>query len=290
MGTSAGISGAGKGIAAGSSFGPYGSLVGGVVGGLSGLFSDEGDDQEELYQEYLNTLQSVSIPSLEELISAGSISGTAYEDIESDPAVRQATTEAMNALLAEGEAGGQSVQSKAETEAALNQARQAERMQTAAIAEEMARRGQSGGGSELAQRMMASQNAMSEARSSGLQSAADARTRALQSLVQAGNLGSTVRGQDWTEDSAKASAQDALAQWNANVRTDAYGNRTNWNLEKAKAQSPAYQGLSQASTTASQNASNTAQGAGALAGSIYGLASGGKKIKGYDASGNPIYE
>jgi hypothetical protein len=290
MGVSAGISGAGKGISAGSAFGPYGSLIGGISGGLTGLFSDEGTDQEELYREYLNKLESVGIPSLEELISAGTIGDTAYSDIETDPAVRQATTEAMNALLAEGEAGGQSVQSKSETEAALNQARQAERMQTAAIMEEMAQRGQAGGGSELAQRMMASQNAMSEARKSGLQSAADARTRALQSLSEAGQLGSTVRGQDWTEESAKAAAQDALNQWNANVKTNAYGNRTNWQLAKAQAEAPAYAGLSSASTTKTNQAANTAEGAGALASSLYGLASGGKKIKGYDSSGNPIYE
>jgi hypothetical protein len=290
MGTKSAISGAGSGIASGSAFGPWGAAIGGVAGGLLGAFSDEGSDQEELYQEYLNKLESVTIPSLEELIAAGSIEGTAYEDIETDPAVRQATTEAMNALLAEGKAGGQSIESKAATEAALNQARQTERMQTAAIMEEMAQRGQSGGGSELAQRMMANQSAMSSAKATGLESAADARTRALESLSQAGQLGSTVRGQDWTEASAKASAKDALAQWNANVATNAYGNRTNWQLAKASAQEPAYKGLSEASAAKSTQAADTSAAAGELAGSIYGLASGKKKIKGYDASGKPIYE
>jgi hypothetical protein len=290
MGVSAGVSGAGKGISAGSAFGPWGSAIGGIAGGLFGLASDEGADQEELYREYLNKLEAIGLPSLEELISAGTIGGTAYEDIATDPATRQATMEAINALLAEGKAGGQSIESKAATEGALNQARQAERMQTAAIMDEMARRGQAGGGAELAQRMMASQNAMSEARKTGLQSAADARTRALQSLAQAGNLGSTVRGQDWQEESAKAAARDALNQWNANVRTNAYGNRTNWQLAKAGAEAPAYAGLSSGAATNKAAATNTAAGVGALAGSIYGLASGGKKIKGYDASGNPIYE
>lgn len=290
MGVSAGVSGAGKGISAGSAFGPWGSAIGGIAGGLTGLFSDEGSSEEDIYREYLNKLEGVVIPSLDELIEAGTISDTAYSDIETDPATRQATTSAMNALLEEGESGGQSVQSKAELEGALNQARQAERMQTEAIMEDMARRGQAGGGSELVQRMMASQNAMSEARSTGVQAAADARTRAMESLVQAGNLGSTVRGQDWTEESAKAAAQDALNQWNANVKTNAYGNRTNWNLQKAGSEGSAYQGLAQSASSNKSQASDTAQGVGALAGSIYGLASGGKKIKGYDSSGNPIYE
>jgi hypothetical protein len=289
MGTKAAISGAGSGVAAGSAAGPWGALAGGVLGGLGGLFSDEGGDNEALYREYLNKLEAIQLPSLEELIAAGKLSGTSFDQISEDPATRQATMDALQALKAEGEAGGQSIQSKAAMAGALNQARQSERMQTAAIMDEMARRGQSGGGAEIAARMMANQGAAERAHMGGVQAAADDRTRALNALVQAGNLGSSVRSQDYQKEAQKASARDAIDKWNAENATNAYGNRMGWTFQKAGAQAPAYAGMAGANTEAQKSATQSASGLGYLAGGAAGYLGGGKTIKGYDAQGNPIY-
>jgi hypothetical protein len=289
MGGSATLSGAGSGAAAGSALGPWGAAGGAVLGGLAGFLGDEGGDQEKMYQDYLNQLQAITLPSLDELISAGNISGTAYDQISEDPATRRATMDALQALKAEGEAGGASVQSRAAMDQLTNTARQDARMRNAAVMDEMQRRGMAGGGSELAARMMANQGAAQREHLGGVQAAADDRSRALAAMVQAGNLGTQVRGQDWSQEAQKASARDALNQWNAANATNAYGNRTNWQLAKSQAQAPAYAGMAQGAQQNRQNAIDTANAAGSLAGGAIGYAAGEKKIKGYDANGSPIY-
>lgn len=283
------ISGAGSGAATGSAAGPWGALIGAGLGGVLGGLTDEGGDNEELYQQYLNELRGVTIPSLDELIAAGQISGTAYDEISEDPATRQATMDALNSLQAESEAGGQSVQSKAAMAGALNEARQAERMQTASIMEDMAMRGQAGGGAELAAREMANQGAAERAHMGGVQAAADDRSRALEAAVQAGNLGTSVRSQDYQVAAQKASAKDALSKWNAENRSNAYGNRTNWAISKASGQAPAYAGLASANTAAQKSGTAEGAGLGYLAGGAASGVLGSKTIKGYDANGNPIY-
>lgn len=106
----------------------------------------------------------------------------------------------------------------AEEVAAMNRMRQEtaqqERSQREAIMQNMAARGQSGSGQELAAQLSAQQNAANMANTYGLETQAQAQQRALQALAQQGSLASQTRSQSYTEDQTNRSAVDDFNRWN----------------------------------------------------------------------------
>lgn len=231
-----------------------GAGLGTVVGGL---LSDRS-----------NPYASIDIPALEELIKAGKIDATAFDNISTDPATREAQMQALAELSNEGNRGGASLQSKAAQAQLMDAASTRERMNREAVLRDMAARGQAGGGAELAARLVANQEGARRDAASSAQIAGDDRARALQAMQAAGNLGGNVRAQDYGQARDKAAARDALAQWNAQNRVGAYDRRMGWQFQKAGG-------------TANQNNinynRNTALGGaiGSLAGGVAGYAGGG---------------
>jgi hypothetical protein len=82
----------------------------------------------------------------------------------------------------------------------------------------MAARGQAGSGNELMARMMAAQNSSNQMANSGNQIAAQAQQRALEALMQSGQMAGDIRNQNFGQDSAVASAQDEIARFNTQNR------------------------------------------------------------------------
>ncbi len=83
-----------------------------------------------------------------------------------------------------------------------------------AIDSEMARRGTRGSGFALQNQIAAQQADSDRNAKSSLDVAGQAQDRALQSLIQAGQLGTQMRTQGFQEQSAKAQAQDAINKFN----------------------------------------------------------------------------
>lgn len=200
-----------------------GSGLGSIIGGLS---KKAGPDYNSIYGD-------IDIPALEELIKAGQIDGTAYDQISEDPATRSAQVDALNAMLNEGNRNGASIQSQAAIGQILDRTATADAMNREAVMQDMARRGQLGGAQEMAARLMGQQQNARTAALQGTQVAADDRNRALQAMVQAGQLGGNIRGQDYTIAANRANARDALAKWNAQNRTQAYNDRQQWQYQRA---------------------------------------------------------
>jgi hypothetical protein len=96
----------------------------------------------------------------------------------------------------------------------------------AAIQANMAARGMGGGGQELAARMMANQNSANNESNQGMQVAAQAQQKALQAMMDAGQLGGQIRSQQFGEEANKATAQDAINQFNAANRQQVLGRNT----------------------------------------------------------------
>ncbi|HYF34349.1 MAG TPA: hypothetical protein VD994_03575, partial [Prosthecobacter sp.] len=87
-----------------------------------------------------------------------------------------------------------------------------------AIMENRKARGLYGSGDEYAQRMLASQMAATRASREGLQTAADARKRSLEALMQTGQLSGQIRGQDYDQAARKAAALDEIRRFNTSNR------------------------------------------------------------------------
>jgi hypothetical protein len=165
---------------------------------------------QKVYFEQLRQ-QGILTPELEEAIQ---LQGTAFNDIQGDPAVRQQQMAALQKLSEVGNEGF-----TIEDKAALNRIQgdnaAVERGQREALMQGMARRGMGGSGLELASNLSNQQAAASANSQAGLDIAAAQRRRALEALMAGGQMAGQVRGQDFDEQARVAQARDAIAEFNA---------------------------------------------------------------------------
>lgn len=149
-------------------------------------------------------------PELENAINLGV---SKVSQIEEDPSLRGAQMEALQRMSKVGRTG-----LTAEDRAAYNLSRQSVQKDLEAkqqqIKNEMEMRGQGGGGSEIAARMLASQSGADRASEEADRISADAAARALQGISQSANMASNVRGQDFSNNEARASAADEFSRFN----------------------------------------------------------------------------
>jgi hypothetical protein len=186
---------------------------------------------EDAQRRAVKELQRLQLPSigemqvqLQEMVLQGQltpeqaqaalVARSNLEDIALDPQFKQAQINALNKLQEIGE-GGFTLQDKANLERIKNELAAAERGQREAILQNAQARGVSGSGLELAQQMLAQQQASNRAAQQGLDVASMAQQRALQAILQGGQLGGQIRGQDFEEQARVAAAKDAIAQFNA---------------------------------------------------------------------------
>ena len=224
------LAGAGTGAAMGSVIPGLGTLIGGAIGGvggaLIGAFQGDGPDLNAIYG-------NLSPTDVQTLINAGQINGNAYDQISMDPATRAAQMQALAYMANVGNTQGMDLQSQVAEQQALNAANQNDRANREAALNQMAMRGQMNGGAALAAQLANEQISAQANSMAGAQYAADARQRALAAMAQAGQLGGQVRGQDWSQQAARAQAQNAINQWNAANARSAY--EQNWNEQVQKA-------------------------------------------------------
>lgn len=233
------------------------SLGGGIFGNLLG----SGDDARAR-QQYLDALSQLQQTNVE-------APSTAYDSISMDPATRAAQMSALQSLQSEADRGGMSVNDRVAQAQAMTAAAQQERGSREALNQEMAARGMRGSGYGYAAALANQQGAASRNAATGATTAANARTRALQSLQEAGQLGGQVRGQDWQQASARAQAQDAINKFNAGQR-----------LNKADATARGYGNVAGAYSQQAQQTRDTWGGLGKGLGGIYDSYQAHKKSNG----------
>lgn len=140
---------------------------------------------------------------------------SAYEDIGTDPRLRDAQLGALSSLQEIGTEGGLTAMDRAKVEELASRTGQEERGAREAIVQHAAEQGRGGTPAELAALLANQQGAATRASQQGTDIAAMAQERALQALTQAGALGGQIRSQDFGEKSDVAAARDALAKFNA---------------------------------------------------------------------------
>lgn len=216
-----------------------GAIAGGLTSMIGGISADQqargGENaSENLMNQALARLLDIDTPDIDllkrdylvpelvgeftpEMERALSLDPSAMEDVAVDPRLAQAQYDALQQLAGLADTGLSNadiamLEQTRRGAAAQDQARQN------AIMQEMRQRGIGGSGAELAARLKSSQNAADRASQEGMQIAQMAQQRALQALMNQGNLASSMRNQDVGEQSNVARAKDAINQFNVSNR------------------------------------------------------------------------
>jgi hypothetical protein len=186
--------GAVSGAGAGAALGPWGAGIGGVIGGLGGLFSS---DNEAAAMRALAGVNEQADPLAPE-----------------DPELKKRQLEALQMMWETAKQGGMDPQAKAALQQAQASSAAAERGARGAIVQNAQARGVGGSGVELGAALANQQGSAQRNALAGGQAAGDARTRALQAMMQTQTGTGQVRG----EDLGAAQARSQVEQFNAQQR------------------------------------------------------------------------
>ena len=153
------------------------------------------------------------------LADAATAGPTAFDDISTDPRLKDDQMASLAALKDLAANGGMNGKDQANLSKVQNQVAQADRGRRDAILQNMAARGMSGGGNELLAQLQSNQAATDRQAQQGLDIAGMAQQRALDALMQGGQLAGNIRGQDFGEAAQRAAAKDAVDRFNAAQQT-----------------------------------------------------------------------
>lgn len=183
-------------------------------------------------QSALNEISKVQVPDAESLkvqlqqyvqqgiitpedAQASLVEFNAFDGLAPEATARGAQMSALQQLQDKVAAGGQTDVEKAAIQRTLDDVNNNQRGQQLGIMEDAHRRGVSGSGIELANRLMSQQNAANQAGRQGLDIAAMAEQAKMDALKSAAALGGQIESNDWTQQAQKASAQNTINQFNA---------------------------------------------------------------------------
>lgn len=237
------ISGAVQGGAAGAATGnPWVAGGGAVLGGIGGILAGEsardaaqeeadriarenaareqaalqalGEYDPEKYYREENYVGDVYAPDITSSRSLQSEMG----GIRLDPNLAAAQSASLAGLSDIVGQGGMTLQDRANFQDANAAAQLQASRQQAAMRDEFAARGMSGGGNETVARMMAAQGAADMSSKAARNMNASAQSRALEALMQRGALAGNMSSQDFSQKSAQAQAADNIARFNEQNR------------------------------------------------------------------------
>lgn len=204
--------------------------MGGITDFLSGGKDSAAEGASQASVDALAALQTPDIADmqiqLQELVSQGQLTPeqaeamlverSAMEDISTDPRLKNAQMDALGGLQEIVDGEGYSAQDRARIEQMKGELATQERGQRESILQDAQQRGVGGSGMELLAQLQNQQASAGRASQQGFDIEAQAQQRALEALMQQGQLGGQIRGQDFGEQSDVAQAQDAIAKFNAN--------------------------------------------------------------------------
>lgn len=198
------------------------SWVGPVIQGVTGIAGEalggmSEEQQLSILRRAADEFGKIDVPTLEKLIAEEMGKGQ-LEDLQSDPELRALERQALDEILRVGRSGGLTLEDKANLEYARNNAARTARAGEDRIRDNMASRGVSGGGTELAMLMHNNDAASGRAHDASMRTAADAQRRALDSIMQGGRLAGQLRSSDYDERRQRASATDARTRYNLEAR------------------------------------------------------------------------
>ena len=178
-------------------------------------------DNEEWLSDYnpdafVNPGADVSYQDVDtRLADLSTVGRSEMDNINVDPRLVDTQMGSLAALEDLASNGGMTIQDEANLSRIRNDAASADKGRRDAILQNMEARGMGGSGMELLAQLQSSQVATDRNAQEGLDVAGMAQQRALDALMQGGNLAGSIRGQEFGEGAAKAGANDAIAKFNA---------------------------------------------------------------------------
>ena len=172
-------------------------------------------DQEIALKQFV--IEGKLNPQLESAIKADP---SAFKNIVADSGTKAAQNRALSELSDMGNQGGLRLQDKAALQESSLDNIARERGNRLAVSQQMANRGLGGSGFEVAAQLQGQQGQADRDARSSLDVASKAQDRALQAIMGAGDMATKYRGQDFNEQSARATAEDKINMFNTNNMQD----------------------------------------------------------------------
>lgn len=196
-----------------------------------GLFSGPSDKSSGKFQQALDIINKVNVPTVEEqkvkleqLVQQGIITpeemqaflqeDSGLNDIAVDPRFRQAQVGALEQLQDIATEGGLTATDKARMMEIEDRQNAEERGQREAIEQNARERGIGGSDFTLASKLVSNQEGANRAARSGMDVAALAEQRVLDAMQAAGQMGGQIDSQEFEQQAKVAAAQDAINQFN----------------------------------------------------------------------------
>lgn len=217
------------------------------MGMFSSLFGKSGSDKaDKMRQRAIDAFNAIQTPDLKNLqvqldkyVQQGLLSpeqaeakllqSNAFNDIVTDPELEGAQKQALSELQRVSTEGGLTAVDRARLADITDQQNQEARGRNEAIMQSARERGTGSSDMNLINQLINEQSAADRASKRGLDVAALAQDRALQSMISEGNLAGGIRGQDYAEEAKKAEAENAIDLFNKQTL-----NQTNlYNVEAA---------------------------------------------------------
>lgn len=190
-----------------------------VLGSVLGEIFASGDEQayQQALREAAAQYGNISAPELHALV-AQEAGQSASAGAPNDFGNQGGRNAAIQALINEGLAGGNSLDARLTTANAQREAGRATAQSSRSALASAAGRGTAGAASTLQAQLLGGSAGADRAAQVGLQGAVSARQQALQALQQGGVMAGQAEAQDSARDHARRQALDAMAQFNAQQR------------------------------------------------------------------------
>jgi hypothetical protein len=179
------------------------------------------EEQRLILEEFKSA--GLLTPELQKVVLQGD---SGLKEIQEDARLREAQLGALTKLQQVADEGGMTLQDRARMAQIQGEVDQSDRGNREAIMQGMQRRGAGGSGQELAALLSSSQASTNRHSNEALNVQAEAQKRALDALMQSGQLGGQIRNQDWQVNSDKARAQDAINQFNTSLQNNVNSSNT----------------------------------------------------------------
>jgi hypothetical protein len=219
---------------------------------------------------------NIPLPQLQQMV-AQVVPNSAAGQVYSDPNLGAAQTQSIGELGNIADQGGLTLTDKANFDTAQRQAAQGAMAQRQAIQNLLNRTGGGNSGVSAALQLGAQRGQQESSALAGQQEAASAQQRALQAVLQRGQLAGQVRAQGVNEATNRARAIDQMNQYNAQARQGAQ--QYNLGLPQQQyqnqlARAQGYAGTQQNYANYNQGEANRIGGVAADTGTGVGLAAG----------------
>lgn len=173
--------------------------------------------QRRLIEKMMAEFDGVSLPDIQRIL-AEELGPQAMEGVFADDELAGLEREALDEMLRVGRSGGLTLEDKAALNTIGNKTARQNRAANDAVREQMAARGQSGGGAELAMKLANNQAAAQRRSEEDMHLAGVAQRRGFDAMLAGGRMAGGMRERDFSEKARRAEAADKRAQYNAAAR------------------------------------------------------------------------